>query len=196
MKLFKEYKQEAKEIVSKHWKLLVPMAVVFVLLPATLQQYYPASVLPIIWNFFGAYFFMNVVLYVIRNDEPKTFVQALQDFDFDQFKAYLLANLLVSLYLILWLFVFPVFFVKCYSYVLTPYLAMDNPKANTNELITRSRKLMNGRKGNLFLFQLSFILWTFAVIATVGLLSLYVIPYMQVALGLYYLDCLEKEEQE
>lgn len=172
------------------------MALVFVLLPAFLQQAYPKSLLPIIWNFIGAYFFMNVILYVVRNDEPKTFIQSLQDFDLNQFTAYLLANFLVSLYLILWLFVFPVFFVKCYSYALTPYLALDNPKANTNELITRSRKLMDGRKGNLFLFQLSFILWMLAIIATFGLLSLYVIPYMQVALGLYYLDCLKKEEQE
>lgn len=116
------------------------------------------------------------------------------EFDWQEFLTYWLTNFVTGLYLILWFFIPPMIFVKSCSYALVPFLALDNPGENPNKLITQSRKLMNGRKMNLFVFQLSFILWFVGIGLTFGLLALYVIPYLQIAMVLYYFDCLEKSE--
>lgn len=64
------------------------------------------------------------------------------------------------IYLILWtlLFIIPGI-VKGYSYALSPYLMAENPNWSATDCLDESRRLMNGRKWNLFCLDLSFIGW-------------------------------------
>ena len=48
-------------------------------------------------------------------------------------------------------------FIKTYSYAMTPYVLMEHPEYSANEAITESRRLMDGKKWNLFCLTFSFI---------------------------------------
>ena len=71
--------------------------------------------------------------------------------------------------------------IKAYAYVLVPYILNDNPEMDSNEALELSEKMMDGHKGELFMFQLSFIGWELLGILTLGILYLWLIPYMQTA---------------
>ena len=88
--------------------------------------------------------------------------------------------LLRDVYLLLWsmLFVIPGC-IKAYSYRMVPYILLDHPELSANEVITRSREMMDGNKGNAFLLDLSFIGWYLLSILTVGLgLFFWTFPYV------------------
>ena len=50
-------------------------------------------------------------------------------------------------------------FIKMYSYFAVPYIVAENPDIKAREAITLSRKMMNGHKMELFLYQLTLIGW-------------------------------------
>lgn len=49
--------------------------------------------------------------------------------------------------------------IKTYSYAMTPYVLMEHPEYSANEAITESRRLMDGKKWNLFCLTFSFLGW-------------------------------------
>lgn len=129
-----------------------------------------------------------------RSDEKVDYKEVLKSFDSKEFGSFLKVQLLMMLYLFLW-FLIPVMgIVKGFSYAMAPYLAIENPDEGANSLITRSRELMDGYKANLFVLQLSFILWIIAMVFTFGVLGLYVIPYIQVSTALFYMNRIEIQD--
>ena len=71
--------------------------------------------------------------------------------------------------------------IKSYAYSLVPYILNDNPEMNSKEALDLSEKMMDGHKGELFVLQLSFIGWELLGILTLGILYLWLVPYMQTA---------------
>ena len=69
-------------------------------------------------------------------------------------------NLLITLKVIAWslLFVIPGI-VAAYRYSMATYIMAENPGMQATEAIERSKALMDGRKGDLFCLDLSFIGW-------------------------------------
>ena len=68
--------------------------------------------------------------------------------------------------------------VKSYSYALTPYLLATHPDIGAKQALKLSMKLMNGKKGELFVLDLSFLGWILLSGLTCGVLSVfYVSPY-------------------
>lgn len=94
---------------------------------------------------------------------------------------------LVGLYVMLWslLFVIPGY-VKAYSYSMALYILAENPDMTASEAITASKNLMNGHKWELFVLQLSFILWGLLCTVTCGIASIYVMPYMSMTTINFY----------
>lgn len=72
--------------------------------------------------------------------------------------------------------------IKSYAYSLVPYILNDNPEIDPKEAIALSEAMMQGHKGELFLLQLSFIGWSILGAFTLGILYLWLIPYMQTAM--------------
>ena len=102
--------------------------------------------------------------------------------------------LLVSVYTFLWMLLFIVpGIVKAYSYAMAIYISKDKPELSAEECIQKSRRMMSGHKGELFLLDLSYIGWGILCILTCGILSLWVAPKMQTAHVLFYED-LKAEE--
>lgn len=110
---------------------------------------------------------------------------------FSSFRIYkpaLTTMLVKNIYTFLWslLFVIPGI-VKAYSYSMTEYILYENPNLSANEAITLSRKLTDGSKGDLFIFDLSFLGWNLLNVFTFGLLGIfYTQPYYNTAHAAVY----------
>jgi len=93
----------------------------------------------------------------------------------------ILTMFLRNLFIALWslLLVIPGI-IKAYSYRLVPYLLKDHPELSGTEVITLSRKMMNGHKADAFVLDLSFLGWLLLSALTAGILHIfYVGPYIQ-----------------
>jgi uncharacterized membrane protein len=69
-----------------------------------------------------------------------------------------------------------------------PYIIKDNPDLSIMETLRLSRKMMEGHKWQLFKLQLSFLGWIFLNVLTLGIGSLWLIPYMMTTLAAFYQD--------
>lgn len=116
---------------------------------------------------------------------------------FAQYSHTLGAMLLMWVYIMLWSLLFYIpGIIKSYSYAMTPYILRDEPQLGADEVITRSMLMMRGHKMKLFLLDLSFIGWGILTILTLGIGSLWLIPYMQSSRAAFYLDLKRAQEAE
>ena len=106
---------------------------------------------------------------------------------FDRFLDGLWMRIRTILQVFLWslLFVIPGI-VASYRYAMVPYLMADHPEMTVAQAFDRSKAMMNGHKGELFLLHLSFIGWLLLSAITLGLAGLVIAPYMQFAEGAFY----------
>lgn len=86
------------------------------------------------------------------------------------------------------LYIFGIFYgiVRGLLYSLSYYIAYDHPEMSTKECVQRSEDLMRGHRGDLFLLELSFIGWAILSIFTLGIGSLWLIPYVIVSKSCFY----------
>ena len=69
---------------------------------------------------------------------------------------------------------------KKYQYYMVDYILAENPDMPYQEVLERSKKMMDGHKWNTFVLDISFILWHMLSALTCGILEVfYVIPYTQ-----------------
>ncbi|MGX8774530.1 MAG: DUF975 family protein [Bacillota bacterium] len=104
--------------------------------------------------------------------------------------------LLKDIFLMLWtlLFIVPGI-IKAYSYRMVPFILRDHPEMTASEVITESRRLMDGQKWNVFVFDLSYIGWWLLSILTLGILNIFwTNPYLQNANAAIYLKLIGEEE--
>lgn len=94
---------------------------------------------------------------------------------------------LVGLFTFLWslLLIVPGIIKGC-SYSQAMYILAEDPSMGATEAINRSKSMMDGHKMEYFLLSLSFIGWSILGIFTLGILYIWLIPYMQTTLANYY----------
>lgn len=73
-----------------------------------------------------------------------------------------------------------------YRYRLSLYFALDNPQMGALETLRQSKLAMQGCKWTLFVQDLSFLGWEILSVFTLGILSLWVIPYVNAADANFY----------
>lgn len=78
--------------------------------------------------------------------------------------------------------------VLSYSYRMVPYLINDYPELSTREAMKVSRDMMRGYKWDLFLLDFSFIGWILLSIISLGIGSIFMVPYKETACALFYDD--------
>ncbi len=107
--------------------------------------------------------------------------------EFDRFGVGFLQAFLRGLYTALWslLFIIPGI-VKSFSYAMTPYILAENPDMTASEAIDRSRSMMDGHKGELFVLRLTFIGWNILAGLTLNLGYLLLNPYTNAAETAFY----------
>lgn len=86
---------------------------------------------------------------------------------------------LMDVKIILWLCLFIVpGLIKSYEYRMVTYILAENPDMTQKEVFAASRAMMKGNKWRAFVLDLSFILWDFLGVITLGIVSMfYVEPY-------------------
>ena len=85
-----------------------------------------------------------------------------------------------DLYVVLWslLFIVPGIY-KAYQYRMVPYILGENPDMTYQEVLQRSKDMMDGQKWDAFVLDLSFILWHMLGGITCGPAEIfYVAPYV------------------
>ena len=97
-----------------------------------------------------------------------------------------LLTFLISLFTSLWMLLFIVpGIIAALSYSMSQYIYCDE-ELEPKECIKASKEMMNGYKWDYFVFGLSFMGWTLLGALTLGLLYIWVTPYMMTAEVLYY----------
>ena len=71
------------------------------------------------------------------------------------------------------------------AYAFVDYLVVDTDVTG-NDALRESREMMKGYKWNYFVFGLSFLGWILLVPFTLGILLIWLYPYMTVATAIYY----------
>lgn len=94
---------------------------------------------------------------------------------------------MIGLFTLLWslLFVIPGI-IAVYRYSMAIYIFVDDPNKGIMQCISESKEMMVGHKWELFVLELSFILWFLLGCVTCGLAFLYVAPYMGLTTTVYY----------
>lgn len=90
-------------------------------------------------------------------------------------------------YLTLWRLTVIGGIIKYFSYRMVEYIEAENPDLTPKQAITLSRKMMHGHKWECFILELSFTLWDFLGILTLGLAKLFwVNSYYTATMAEYY----------
>ena len=107
--------------------------------------------------------------------------------EFHRFGQGFAQKFLRGLYIFLWslLFVIPGI-VKTFSYAMTPFLMAEHPELSPSEAIDRSRQLMDGHKGELFMLRLTFLGWDVVAALTGNIGNLVLNPYKNAAEAAFY----------
>lgn len=112
----------------------------------------------------------------------------------------LLMNILTSIMCFLWgiLLVIPGI-IKAYSYSQALFIYRDSVAEDAPmgyiEAITESRRLMDGHNLELFILDLSFIGWALAVLVTLGIASIWVIPYYHQTKAQFYKGLTDEDDR-
>ncbi len=94
--------------------------------------------------------------------------------------------ILMAIFVYLWslLLVVPGI-IALYRYRMALFIMIDNPELSALECIRESKKMMTGRKGELFVLDLSFLGW--ALLTLFPFVTIWVTPYTSVTYVNYYL---------
>ena len=100
---------------------------------------------------------------------------------------YIGVSIMTSIFIGLWslLLIIPGI-IATYKYAMVNYIMVDNPELGVMGAIRRSKEMMYGHKMDYFILHLSFIGWALLSACTMGILLLYVTPYMSVTCANFY----------
>lgn len=145
------------------------------------------SVLDFVGSIFSVFLYVGYAVYLLKltgigNEEisdvfsqKKNFVNILK------------ADIVVWIYVILGLICFIIpGIIMALKYSQVNFVLAEHPEYNRKQAMNESARLMEGRKGEFLLFNLSFILWWVAAPFTIMLLLIYLIPYESTANANYY----------
>jgi uncharacterized membrane protein len=182
-------KQRAKKLMNANYGMYIVMA----LLPSLILSAVGGATLGLA-AIFLAPVMVGQALFFIRSNETEASKELQIDILFDGFKenrylhnvGYLL---LKEIFIFLWMLLLIIpGIIKSLAYAMVPYILADKTvDLQDEDPITRSRKMMDGYKWELFVLHLSFIGWFILGALTFGiLLILYVLPYYYQTLAIFY----------
>lgn len=136
------------------------------------------------------YGMMNFYLSMSRGVIPKT---ADLFSGFSRFVDTFLLYILCAIFIFLWslLLVIPGI-IAAFRYSQAYFILRDNPGISPLEAINRSKAMMDGHKGRLFMLLLSFIGWYLLALLTFGIGMLWLAPYAYTAFGHFHNDLLTR----
>jgi len=130
---------------------------------------------------------VGIAAILLKLDRGETFTVEELFSGFNDFNRTLVAGLLVSLYTFLWslLLIVPGI-IAALGYSMTFFIMSENPRIGAQDALTASKNMMMGHKGELFGLFISFIGWWLLCLVTFGIALIYVLPYFDCALTVFY----------
>lgn len=122
----------------------------------------------------------------------REYTNAADVFDgFSLFGKSLWLSIITAFFIYLWslLFLIPGI-IKSFSYSMAPYILAENPQMTAREALQASKDLMRGKKGQLFYLGLTFIGWFLLGALSLGIMYIWIVPYMQAAFAAFYDDAI------
>lgn len=112
-----------------------------------------------------------------------------------QYKRYtglLWITIICGVLIFLWslLFIIPGI-IASLAYSMYAFIAVENEDLEGKEVLDKSKEMMNGFKLDYLIFGLSFILWILSCVVIVP--AIFVIPYIYIAMALYYDELVKKQ---
>ena len=132
---------------------------------------------------------VGVSNYFIKNTDSKpTFADAFSGFKV-KYGRNIGTLLLVGIKTVLWtlLFIIPGI-IKSFEYAIIPYILADEPEISSKDAFKKAKQMMNGNKWRLFKLEFSFIGWTLLCVLTLGIGTLFLIPYVNAATAEFYVE--------
>lgn len=121
----------------------------------------------------------------ISRNEPVTYTELFSKTN--MFGSYLSISLLVGLFTFLWTLAFIIpGIIAALSYSMVYFVKLDNPDMGAMDVLRKSKQIMSGHKMDYFVLGLSFLGWAILGALTLGILYLWLIPYMQVTYANFY----------
>lgn len=115
-------------------------------------------------------------------------------FGFNNIRISILVNFRITLFVLLWsiLFLIPGM-IKGLGYCMSYFIISENPTLTAKEAMKRSSLIMNGNKWKFFKLEISFIGWALLIIPTFGLILIWLLPYMNTTMAVFYEKIKDKE---
>ncbi|MBN2531213.1 MAG: DUF975 family protein [Deltaproteobacteria bacterium] len=177
----------ARQVLSGAWGLAIGTYLVYGLVTGVIQSvpYLGGLAMLIV----GGPFTLGLATFSLKFSRQENPDLGLIFSGFNDFGRALGAYLLQGLFIFLWtlLLIVPGI-IKAYSYSMTFFILVDNPNLGPAEAITKSREIMDGKKGKLFCLGCRFIGWALLCILTLGIGFLWLVPYIYISVAKFYDD--------
>ena len=206
MKMYSEYRAQARETLKGRWnEMALVTLIVFAIgmvcsSPAMLTSGLEDNsifgsctqlVLSLLIAVPLQFAFYNLLLRYARSEELEG---SYISFCFKDFAAnwskYVLTGLLMTLVLVAILI--PTLMIGTIilglAYTIVPFVIRDNPELSAREALRKSRLMMRGHKWEMFVLQLTFIGWALLCIFTCFIGFLWLEPYITTSLAHFYED--------
>ena len=196
MKTNQEYKNAALSALKGSWPQAVVATFIVVLLFSLSDsaEYIPGTTIIIASSIISVLATPVMVGYVnafskLYYQSDRALLSNMSSITFNGYFRSLAAMLLVSLVvsLLTLLLIIPGV-IASMAFYLTPYILKDNPELSVLDTLRLSRKMMQGHKMELFCLQLSFIGWGLLNLLTLGIGTLWLLPYMTTTMAAFYQD--------
>lgn len=183
----KDLKQRAKDALSGNWGTVIGALLIVGLISFVL------GIIPII-GWLGAIFIVptlnlgRIIIYLKLARQTEAQVGNVYD-GFNFILKVFGLSIVIGLFVFLWsLLLFIPGIIATYKYSMAFNILVDNPDMGIMDCIKESKRITDGYKMDLFVLQLSFIGWNLLVPFTFGILSFWLIPYMEMTETMYYLE--------
>ena len=128
-----------------------------------------------------------VFLQLVRDQQKPSVGNLFKVFKSPYYMKSVAVMFLMNLYIFFWSLLFCIpGIIKSLSYMMAPYIMIDNPEMKADDAIKLSMEMMKGKKGKLFLIILGYVGFVFLSYLACGIPLLFVIPYYMAVLPKFY----------
>lgn len=189
----KELKQQAKESMEGNWGNIIGIILLYlgisfitglILGMIGIENKIVTNTASLIISALFQFGYLSFFLKISRNEEVE--VEELWS-KIKMFLPYILASVTVGFFTTLWtlLLIIPGI-IASIRYSMIYFIMLDNPEMSAMEALDESKRIMEGHKMQYFKLMVSFLGWIVLGILTLGILYVWLIPYMTVTQCNFY----------
>ena len=189
-----ELKNKAKDTLKDHYKdsfIITLIVIILSLITSLLNRYIENSAIKvtisIITTFIETFFTLGTTSFYLKlaRGEDTSYKELFAHKDL--LITGVLISLIIAIFVFLWglLLIVPgIIAAISYSYAL--YIFIDNNDIEIMDAINKSKEMMMGHKKDFFFLIISFLGWLILSLLSFGILLLYVTPYINMTITLFY----------